>query len=213
MKRPTFCASLALAAVSLLSSQVSANLFSNPGFEDPITYDGPPFVGSWEGFNGGAGSSSANSTVLPRTGAQSLRLAITNTDVTFAGAFQDVTGLVPGTTVAFTGYHVTTTSPLDLTNELRIEWRNSTAEVGRTPNLSPIPTSQYTPFSLTAVVPAGADTARVVYAIQTFSPEPTNNGIIYIDDVSFDVIPEPASLTLAAVAGVALLPRHRRPRR
>jgi hypothetical protein len=47
---------------------------------------GPPFVGSWEGFNGG-GATAANTTTLPRTGAQALTLSITSTLNTFAGAF------------------------------------------------------------------------------------------------------------------------------
>jgi len=41
----------ALMMVGLTVSQASAqNLLANPGFESPITFDGPPFIGSWEGF-------------------------------------------------------------------------------------------------------------------------------------------------------------------
>ena len=62
-------------------------------------------------------------------------------------------------------------------------------------------TSDYTEFSLTAPVPAGADTARVVYAIQTFGGGPTNNGTIFLDDASLTVIPEPSTLALLALGG------------
>jgi hypothetical protein len=206
---------LALTVVLLLSltnSQAVVNLLVNPGFEDPITSDGPPFVGSWEGFNGGAGSASANSPVMPRSGLQSLGLSIFNTDNTFAGAFQDVAGLLSGTEYTFGGWHATSSSPLDLTAEVRIEWRNSgsNTEVSRTPNLTPVPSAAYSSFSLTAAVPAGADTARVVYAIQTFTGGPSNNGIVYVDDMSFTVVPEPSTMALLGLGGLALAAMRRR---
>jgi hypothetical protein len=98
-----FHALAALAVIALVPSNASAqNLLANPGFEDPITTDGPPFVGSWEGFNGGPGSSAANSGLMARTGAMHLELSISNTDNTFAGVFQDVEGLTPGQPVTFT---------------------------------------------------------------------------------------------------------------
>ena len=206
---------LALSAVllfSLTTSTFAANLLVNASFEDPITQDGPPFVGFWEGFNGGPGSSAANSAVMPRSGLQSLGLSILNTDNTFAGAFQDVSGLLSGTEYTFGGWHATPSSPLDLTAEVRIEWRNSVSntEVSRTPNLTPVPSAVYSPFSLTAAVPAGADTARLVYAIQTFTGGPSNNGIVYVDDMSFTIVPEPSSIAMLSVGGLASLAFRRR---
>jgi hypothetical protein len=212
MKLPKLHALTALVFFSLAASSVAANLLVNGGFEDPVTSDGPPFVGFWEVFNGGAGSAAANSTVLPRTGLQSLGLSIANTDNTFAGAFQDVTGLSAGVDYILSGWHVTSSSPLDLTTEVRIEWRNSgsNTEVSRTPNLNPIATLSYSSFDLTATVPVGADTARLVYAIQTFTGGPSNNGIVYVDDMSFAVVPEPSSLILLGVGGLVMVTIRRR---
>lgn len=212
MKLPKLNVLTAILTLSMAATAGAANLVVNAGFEDPVTTDGPPFVGFWEAFNGAAVSSSANSAVLPRTGVQSLALSILNTDNSFAGAFQDVTGLTTGLEYTFSGWHASLSSPLDLGAEVRIEWRNSgsNTEVGRTPNLTPVPANLYSPFNLTAAVPIGADTARLVYAIQTFGPEPSNNGIVYVDDMSFSVVPEPSSLILLGVGGLALVAMRRR---
>jgi hypothetical protein len=212
MNRLLICvaaAGLGLSAFAVPSAQ--AELLANPGFEQPITTDGAPFVGSWEGFSG-TGGLAANSNNSPRSGNAHLLLSITNTDNTFAGVFQDVPGLAPGSPVTFSGYHRTPSNPLDLGVEVRIEWRNSVtnAEISRTPNSTTVPTASYTPFSLSATVPAGADTARVVYAIQSFGPEPTNNGVVFVDDVSF--VPEPSAGVLVGF-GVCLAGMRRRRRR
>jgi hypothetical protein len=200
---------LGLAAVLFVGTSVASaqNLFSNSGFEDPITFDGPPFVGSWEGFNG-AGAFAVNAPFAPRNGALHGRLGIDNAPNTFAGVFQDVTGLVPGSTVSFSGYHLTPSSALNLGVEIRIEWRNAGGEVSRTPNLTTAPGASYTLFNLDATVPAGADTARAVYAIQSFSTAPAGNGEVYLDDMSF-VVPEPTSLAFLASAGVVMARRRR----
>jgi hypothetical protein len=209
MKRLAMC----LCALTLLGVNVAAaNMFVDPSFENQITYDGPPFIGSWEGFSAGAGSEAINGTVMPRTGTLHLSLSIFGVENAFAGAFQDVV-VSPGTTYTFSGWHKTISNPLDLGVEARIEWRNSgtNAEVGRTPNLTTPPTSDYTQFMLSGLAPANADLARVVYAIQTFGPEPTNSGTVFVDDVFFGV-PEPGSIALAGIAGVGLLASRRRRR-
>jgi len=202
-------ATAAVVAILALNSSVASAQFVNPGFEDPITFDGPPFVGSWEGFSG-AGAFSVNGNQSPRSGALHARLGIDNSVNTFAGVFQDVAGLTPGASVDFGGYHMTPSSPLNLGVEFRIEWRNSVSdtEVGRTPNSTTAPGASYTLFNLTATVPANADTARAVYAIQSFTTNPLGNGEVYLDDMSF-VIPEPASLGLLTAAGLFAARRRR----
>lgn len=212
MKVSSFHLLGALGFLTLTGSPAAANLLVNAGFEDPVTTDGPPFVGFWEAFSGGAGSSSANSSIMARSGLQSLGLSIVSTDNTFAGAFQDVGGLSSGIEYIFSGWHATPSSPLDLGTEVRIEWRNSgsNTEISRTPNLTPIPGASFSSFNLNATVPVGADVARVVYAIQTFGAEPGNNGTVYVDDVSFVVVPEPSTVILAGLGGLALIAMRRR---
>jgi MYXO-CTERM domain-containing protein len=115
--------------------------------------------------------------------------------------------------VTFGGWHKSSSNPADYVSEFRIEWRDATTEVGRTPNLSPVPTSDYTPFNRTETVPAGANTARVVYAIQTFTDAGGGNtGEVFLDDMSFTVIPEPVTVAMAGLAGLALVAMRRRRR-
>ena len=199
----------AVVLFSLMASPFASHAVVNPGFEDPITFDGPPFVGFWEGFNGG-GATAGNSSLMARTGSQSLRLSIGNTINTFAGAFQDLSGLASGTEYVFGGWHATSSNPLDVGVELRIEWRNAGGEVSRTPNMTPIPGAAFAPFSLTATVPVGADVARIVYAIQSFSTAPSGNGVVFVDDISFTVVPEPGTVILFGLGGLALVAMRRR---
>jgi hypothetical protein len=198
---------LAVVLVVSTAQTVSANQFANPGFEDPVTMDGAPFVGFWEAFTAGV-PLSQNSSTMPRTGAQHLELFIDNVANSFAGAFQDVP-VSPGQLASFSGWHKLNSGASGGT-EVRIEWRNSVAnsEISRTPNLAPTTTGDYTEFTVSAAVPAGADTARAVYAIQSFSGVLTQQ--VFVDDMSFVAVPEPASCALVGLAAVALAGARRR---
>lgn len=186
------------------NSSSAQNLLSNPGFEDPITFDGMPYIGSWEGFRSEFGTEVANSFVNPRSGAQHLELRINNRDNVDAGVFQDVPVTV-GKEYVFSGWQMTPSNPFDVRVEMRIEWRSATAEIARTPNLTTNPTDSYAAVSISGFAPVGAELARLVYFIQSYGPEPTNTGFVYVDDMFFGVVPEPSSLgLLAAVAALAL---------
>lgn len=204
--RFVFTHCLAAALVALSACGVAKADFTDPSFESPLTYDGPPFIGSWEGFSGNFGGGAASATqvqAMPRTGTGSVELIIT-TAAGFAGVFQDISGLTAGQEVTYTGWQKLGDTASLIGPEVRIEWRtadNNAPEVSRTDNLVLPLTTEYTPFSLTAVVPAGATVARAVYAGQTFGGGLTG-GTIFIEDFGFTVVPEPSA---ALLAGVALL--------
>jgi hypothetical protein len=199
---------LMVGVAAALASSASANLLANSSFEEPVTSDGPPFVGFWEAFSldgdqANPPDASRNSTLMPRTGVQSLELIIDNVTNSFAGVFQDVPNLSEGELISYSGWHKALTGSGG--SEIRIEWRDSIndVEISRTPNFTPAPGSDYEEFLLEAPVPAGADTARVVYAIQSFGG-PADQ-LLYLDD--FSVTPEPTALALLGL-GLALIRRR-----
>lgn len=199
---------LCLALISAKSS--SAQSLGNPGFEDPIVSMGSA-VGNWFSFNGGGGTASQLANIQPHSGAQHLYLTIPGSNNNFAGAFQDVPGVVPGQIATFGVWHKAD-GLFDIGAEVRIEWRNpaNTAEVTRTPNFVPTLTSDYVQYSISAEVPAGAGVARVVYAIQSFGAGGTDTGTAFVDDATFSVVPEPTALASFASAVIALLSFRRR---
>ena len=145
----------ALAVVACSSPALAQNLLANPGFEDPVTSDGPPFVGFWEAFTGSPDAGSGNSTLMPLSGVQSLELSIgPNAVNNFAGVFQDVP-ILPGQTGTFSGFHKSLGNAGG--TEIRIEWKDAMGgNAGATPNFTPLVGSQYEPFSLTATAPMNA---------------------------------------------------------
>ncbi len=198
--------------IAMAGSLASANQLANPGFEDPITADGPPFVGFWESFSGDGDQDNPpdiarNDSTMPRSGAQALELGILSTDNTFAGVFQDVP-LAPGIVPTLSGWHKSLAD--DGAIEIRFEYRDSVAdvEINRTGNFTPSPGAAYEPFTFSdpAGVPAGANSVRIVYAVQTFGP--ATNVSVFVDDLSF--VPEPTSMALLSLAGVAFAGRRRR---
>jgi len=151
----------------------------------------------------------SNSADSPRTGAQSLKLVINGGANDFAGAFQDV-AVTPGQQLTWSGFHRTSSSPLDVVSEIRIEWKLADGgNNGATPNQLPVAPAQYTQFSMLGTAPANTAFARVVYAIQTFTDGASHTGTVYVDDASLTVVPEPASLSMIGLGALATLRRRR----
>lgn len=208
-------ATLAVAAAGPQLSQAAhldnQNLMVDSSFEGTITTDGAPFVGSWEGFSAGLSSTSDFTTNNPRTGAQSLELNIGPDANLFAGAFQDVlfSPSLAGTMAWFSGWHQAA-GPTG-GSEYRIEWRSTltNAEISRVQVTDSPAGSGYEEFVIPATIPAGADTARLVYAIQSFGG--VTDQTVFVDDVNFNIagVPEPTT-ALLALLGLAPLARRRR---
>jgi hypothetical protein len=214
MRRSTnFLLSSAILLACLTATGFGQNLLNNAGFEDPVESIGGagPFT-NWEAFSldgdqTGGGDIANNSTAMPRTGTQSLELAFLGVANSFAGVFQDVS-VAPGEMVNFSGWHKSLGDAGGI--EIRFEWRDSVAntEISRDNAPAPMPGTDYEMFSFDGVVPAGVDTARVVYNIQSFGAGP--NQQVFLDDVSFSAVPEPATLSLMGTAFLMLFGLRRK---
>ncbi len=195
-----------------------ANLLVDGGFESPLTFDGPPYVGSWEGFYSAVGfADAAIDIAMPYTGAQALQLTSSD-DNHFAGVFQDVV-VTTGTVLDLTGVHLSTLDSYGV--EIRFEYRDSVADVfiSGTTNYSPTPGNAYEAFAISdalsplqRTVPVGADLVRVIYAIQSFGSATDQN--VLVDELDlFDAgdrteMPEPAIVMLLIVGVIAAVARQ-----
>ncbi len=90
----------------------------------------------------------------------------------------------------------------------RVGWRDSVAnsEISRTQLTASPLGSDYKEFIVASTIPVGADTARLVYAIQSFGG--ATNQTVFVDDVNFNYVPEPATASLLALGGLAMLRRR-----
>jgi hypothetical protein len=195
---------LFLLMVSVFCLPASANLLTNPGFEQPVTNDGYPFIGSWEAFFVDGDSTAVNSLLMPHSGLQSVEMGIDGVANVFAGVFQEVDGLLAGQSVLFSGWHKSLLEQGGI--EIRIEFRDlvNDIEISRTPNLVPTVGADYSQFFVNSLIPLGADGARVVYAIQSYGG--VTSQLVYVDDFSFVVtdVPEPSILALLGIGLVGL---------
>lgn len=205
-------AAVAMLAIATAATQNSYAALMNAGFETGPLVDDGSGIGKWQPFSGDGFTlaTSAQDTTMPLTGTGHLALGIDNLANSFAGLFQDVS-IAAGTPFTYSGYHKDNLGTNGAGIEIRVEYRDSVGdtEISRTDNLTPASLGgDYEPFAIDDVIPAGADTARVVYAIQSFGGAVDQS--IFVDDTSVTIVPEPASIALIGLAGVAIASMRRR---
>ena len=208
MKHLAVCAAIGAMLTLSASSAQAGNLLSDAGFESGAFVDDGSGLGKWQPFaDGSAGNTSEIGASMPRTDVYAAELNLVNANG-FAGFFQDIPA-VPGVASEWSAWVKDALGNGGAAVEMRIEYRDSVAntEISRTGNLVPtLTTTDYELVTLTDVVPAGADTARVVFAIQSFGTAPPQQ--IFVDD-AYATAPEPTAAVIALL-GLAPLARRRR---
>lgn len=198
--------------VALAGSAGAQNLLSNGSFESGINYDGND-NGNWNAFFGGADFQQVE-VVVPvdpaADGTQVLQIGTFNTANTFVGTTQTVP-VSAGNEYTFS-FQAREIIQNGIFAEYRIEWKDAFGAIiggqfDLNTNLDSVLTTDWAPYSLTATAPAGAATATVVIAVQTFGSAAPYEGFIQIDEASF--VPGPASAALLGLAGLAAARRRR----
>ena len=199
----------ALTVCMLIVSQATAqNLVENPSFEDP-TVDSGSANDVWFRFGSGANGTSSESTVMPRTGSRHIALQLVGPQQ-FAGVFQNLNMTVnPGEIVTFTGWAKNASgAPFNATQEIKLEWQGSpNPPQNRLDDLTL--GSDYEMFTHTGVAPAGTTGLVVTYALSSFGAGQTGNSLVFLDDITVTIVPEPATGMLG-LGSLLVFARRRR---
>jgi hypothetical protein len=199
--------SLAILALSATQA-VAQNLVVNPSFEDPTVSMGSA-NDVWFRFGSGANGVSSESTAMPRTGARNMELQLVGANQ-FAGVFQNLNMPVsPGQKFVFTGWAKNASgAPFAATQELKLEWQGTpNPPLNRVDVLTLGP--EYEQFMHMGVAPAGTTGLVVTYAVSSFGAG-QGDSLVYLDDISVTLVPEPATFLMIAVGLFGLLSIRRR---
>jgi hypothetical protein len=200
---------VALSIVGFSSLQASAqNQVENPSFEDP-TVDMGSANDVWFRFGSAPNGVSSESTVMPRTGSRHISLEMAGANQ-FAGVFQNLNrSITPGATVTFSGWAKNASgAPFAATQEIKLEWQGAPQNRVDVLTLG----SDYEQFTHTGVAPAGTTGLVVTYAISSFGAG-QGDSLVYLDDISVTVVPEPATVGLIGMSALGLIGVARRRRK
>ena len=208
MKRWSYFVLVAFAVALPSARALAANLVENPSFEDPTVSTGSA-NDVWFRFGSGANGTASESTVSPRTGARHIALQLVGPNQ-FAGVFQNLNQAIsPGTIVQFSGFARNATGgPFNATQEIKLEWQGSPNPPQNRLDILSLD-SAYEEFTHTGVAPAGTTGLVVTYALSSFGAGQSGDHLVYLDDITVRIVPEPASVGVLGL-GAALFGLARR---
>lgn len=216
-----FVASLILTAVpAVATAQIGPNLLNNAGFESPLGFDFSN-PSNWNGFFGGPGGTflqAFNDTgAAPRSGSAALvttirgQAGVTTGFDAFTGHVQIVSGITAGATYELSVWARKNPAVLDGA-EFRIEWKDAsgTEITRRNEVIQNVLTSDYQRLAISDIAPAGAVSAAIVLAVQSFTNTgPLADTSVAWDDASFNTIPTPGTAALLGLAACTAMRRRR----
>ena len=193
----------------IVPQAIAQNLVENPSFEDPTVEMGSA-NDVWFRFGSGVNGTSSESTAMPRSGSRHIALQLVGAQQ-FAGVFQNLNMTVnPGEIVTFTGWAKNASgAPFNATQEIKIEWQGSPNPPQSRLDILSLD-SDYEMLSHTATAPAGTTGLVVTYALSSFGAGQSGNSLVYLDDITVTLVPEPATGLLAFGSLVALARRRRK---
>lgn len=223
----TICTALAVATAGLLgSTEASANLLLNPGFELPDLVppnNQAPGADDWTTFN-----VAGVRTIEQHDGDQSLRLAPDAPTGTAHGIARQEFAASANDVLTFGAWVLNPSSdPLTGTRqaELRLQWLNASDTLINQTILkvadADTPQDLWINWNLVELtLPDNANIAKVRPSLFVTNNGGTGGGVAFFDDVMFlnlsappsATIPEPASLGLLGLGGLALTSRRSRNR-
>ena len=192
----------------IVSQAIAQNLVENPSFEDP-TVDMGSANDVWFRFGSGVNGTSSESTAMPRSGSRHIALQLVGPQQ-FAGVFQNLNMTVnPGEIVTYTGWAKNASgAPFNATQEIKLEWQGSPNPPQSRLDVLSLD-SDYEMFSHTATAPPGTTGLVVTYALSSFGAG-QGDALVYLDDITVTLVPEPATGLLAFGSLVALARRRRK---
>jgi hypothetical protein len=206
-------AAIGAAALFVVSTSARANVLLNPGFESPDASGGDvPGTANWNSFN----FTFTTASVPAHSGTQTLKVFGPFFQGGGSGVVQGGFGSAPGDIWQASAWLRNDSNDAMQGNNfavVKMEFLNAANTVigfAESPqfNAASDPQNTWTLRTIQGVAPAGTTSAQMVL-VHVQLNDPVTGGSVFFDDAAFAIVPEPTSLALLGLAGMALVARRR----